>query len=413
MSASSGWDTDVVVVGGGIAGSTTALHLVRAGLRVIIVEQRRFPRDKPCGEGLLPHGVEQLAALGLGDVLEAAQAQPFLGIRYHSQGAIADGDFASGATGRGVRRRHLDEAVQQRAVHEGAELCHDTARDFRFHDEGVEVVLATGRRLRARLLIGADGPRSKVRHAARLDGGPPTHGRYAIRQHFRLGTGATLPERVEVYAQRGHELYLTPVEPGVVGLAALCERAVMQSGEGKPEERLRQLLRAAPASLTDRLAGADPLGPALACGPLRVKAKRVHGAHTLLVGDAAGYVDAITGEGMSLALSTARFAAEATVATLRDGLSARAAFRRYASERARVFRDHALLTHGLVFLARRPLLVRRAIGRLAHEPDLFTRLLEVNDGRRSFFSLGVVDLLKLGIGKSPPPQREPLRTLTA
>ncbi|MFZ9888437.1 MAG: NAD(P)/FAD-dependent oxidoreductase, partial [Myxococcota bacterium] len=156
-----------------------------------------------------------------------------------------------------------------------------------------------------------------------------------------------------------------------------------------------------PASLTDRLGGAEPLGPALACGPLRVKAKRVYGDKTLLVGDAAGYVDAITGEGMSLALSTAGFAAEAAVATLRDGVSMRAAFRRYAQERARVFRDHALLTHGLVFLARHPVLVRRAIGRLAHEPSLFTRLLEVNDGRRSFLSLGVVDLLKLGVGRSP------------
>lgn len=397
-------DADVLVIGGGLAGSATALSLARAGKSVIVVEKRRFPRDKPCGEGLLPHGVEELTALGFGQTLDDAKAQPFVGIRYRCHGARADGDFADGARGRGVRRRLLDDAVQQRAIQEGAHLENATARSFELSDGGVRARLGDGRELRARLLVGADGPRSKVRHALGLDGGAPREGRYAIRQHFELARGVPLPDRVEVTALHGHELYLTPVQPGVVGIAALCERRVMQSGEGAPAARLAALLEGAHDAVRERLQGSQPAGPAMACGPLRVKARRTWSTRALLVGDAAGYVDAITGEGMSLALGTSALAVKALVDVLEGRAGERAAFTRYARGRAAIFRDHALLTHGLVFLARRPVLVRRAIGRLAHEPALFTRLLAVNDGRRPFFSLGIADLLKLGVGKAPPVQ---------
>ena len=121
----------------------------------------------------------------------------------------------------------------------------------------------------------------------------------------------------------------------------------------------------------------------------------------MLVGDAAGYVDAITGEGMSLALSMAELAARAILDARAGHATVAAAFRAYERGRARLFRDHAILTHGLVFLARHPWLARRAVARLAKEPELFTRLLAVNDGRRSLVSLGIVDALKLAAGSRP------------
>ena len=412
-------DADVLIVGGGLAGSATAIGLARRGLSSLIIDKADFPRDKPCGEGLLPHGVSLLSDLGLADVLAGADAQPFEGILYHCGDVVARGDFRAPAlrgggdedsaarawTGLGVRRRILDDAIRQRAAtFPGVSFLHSNVKSVvqvsLDTDVVAQVVLADGRTLSGRFLVGADGPRSVVRHTLGLDGGPPRRKRFALRRHYRaLGP---LPRRVEVHVERDHELYVTPVATGVIGVAALCEQPLMKAQTGDPGDRLATLIRACPL-VHAHVDLETPESRALACGPLRVRSRTVTQGLAVLVGDAAGYVDAITGEGMSLALQTAVFAADA-IADTADGADIRRAFSTYRRRRARVFRDHAILTFGLVELAQHPRLARRAIARLAKEPALFSRLLAVNDGQRTFFSLGLADLLKLAVGSSPPAQ---------
>jgi 2-polyprenyl-6-methoxyphenol hydroxylase-like FAD-dependent oxidoreductase len=272
-------------------------------------------------------------------------------------------------------------------------------------DDGATLTLDDGRRLRGRVVVGADGPRSTVRHTLGLDGGPPRRARYALRRHFRLAKGTPLPDRVEVHVGDDHEMYVTPVaaadgsDDAVVGVAALCEKSLMTGAQGRPDERLDALVSRCPP-LAARLAGAVADGPALSCGPLRVHVRDVAVGRAVLVGDAAGYVDAITGEGMSLALHTAMLAS-ASVLDVVGGAPVAGAFARYRRARAAIFRDHALLTLGLVELARRPFFAKRVIARLAREPALFSRLLDVNNGTTPLSSFGVGNLLKLVIGSSP------------
>ncbi len=391
-------DADVVVAGGGLAGAATAIALRTRGLSVIVCDKASFPREKACGEGLLPHGLELLQELGIGDVVDDCGGRPFSGILYHCQGVIARGDFEGGQHGRGLRRRELDAAVRARAAARGVQLVQGNVSAVDVDDTGASLRLSDGQMLRGRFVVGADGPRSVIRHGLGLDGGAPTSGRYALRQHFRLRVGAAVPDRVEVHVGDGHELYVTPVADDVVGVAALCEKRVMGAGEGKPADRLWSLIaRCVP--LAQRLEGCAPDGAALTCGPLRVKSRGVWRGRCVLVGDAAGYVDAITGEGMSLALKTAMLAADAIADVVAGGSLSRC-FERYRQRRMQAFRDHAILTLGLVELARHPVFAKRTIARLARDPALFTRLLAVNNGTRPLLSLGLGDLAKLALGSS-------------
>jgi menaquinone-9 beta-reductase len=393
----------VLIAGGGLAGATTALLLGRAGVRCVVVDKASFPRDKPCGEGLLPHGVETLQSMGVGHLIDLAAAQSFVGIRYHCGGVVADGDFVEGV-GRGVRRRVLDEGMRSSAASVGAAFVQghvDTASEDK---HGVQLRLRDGTTLRGDVLVGADGPRSVVRHSLGLDGGVKPGGRYALRQHFKLAQDVDMPKRVEVHMGVGYELYLTPCAPGVVGLAALVAHERMRSDVGPPAQRLQTLVGGVPL-IAERLRGSEAVTDAMTCGPLRVRARAVHTNRTVLVGDAAGYVDAITGEGMSLALKTARAAAAAIEQRVQGNARA---FSVYRTQRRRLFFDHAVLTHGLVWLAQHPRLAERAIARLAHEPALFGRLLSVNNGTKPLWHLSPLDLIKLAVGKSPHRMRAQL-----
>jgi flavin-dependent dehydrogenase len=186
--------------------------------------------------------------------------------------------------------------------------------------------------VRAKWLVAADGLHSAVRRGVGIRAAAGRPRRYGVRRHFRVPVWS---EFVEVHWSRWGEAYVTPVEPDLVGVAILSR--------GQPD--LAWFPR-----LAERLAGAER-GPARGCGPLRQVVSRRVAGRVLLVGDAAGYEDALTGEGISLAV---RQAAAVVKAVVDDDPSS------YETAWHRITRDYRLLTRGLV-LASTPRVVRRAI----------------------------------------------------
>ncbi|MFD7730282.1 NAD(P)/FAD-dependent oxidoreductase [Kitasatospora phosalacinea] len=331
---------DLLVVGGGPAGLATAIHAARAGLSVTVLEPRATPIDKACGEGLMPGAVRALERLGV----EVA-GRPFAGIRYLSaDGArTAEARFRSGH-GLGVRRTALHAALAARADQLGVRRL--AARADGLHSAR-HAVTAGG--LTARHLVAADGLHSPVRRALGLHRPAPGRfpARYGQRRHFALEPWSDL---VEVHWSRHAEAYVTPVADGTVGVAVL-------GSERLPFDRQ---LAAFPALLR-RLGGAQG-GPVRGAGPLRQRAgARVRG-RVLLVGDAAGYLDALTGEGVALALASA----EAAVRCL-------AADRPAAYERAwrRATRPYRLLTSALLAARHHPWLGPRVVPLAAALPPVF------------------------------------------
>lgn len=279
---------DLLVVGGGPAGLATAMHGARAGLEVVLVERRNGPIDKACGEGLMPHTVRHLHRLGV-----HAPGKPFRGISYLDGDRRVDAPFTCG-TGRGIRRTALHAALLEAATRAGVRIVHEEMGDVSQDETSVQA----GQR-RARYLAAADGLHSPIRRSfglARPSAGPR---RWGIRRHVQI---APWSDYVEVHWAAGAEAYVTPVADDCVGIA------VLTSHRGGFDSHFAKF-----PALKERVQG-RPHGPDRAAGPLRQKVSSRTAGRVLLVGDAAGYVDALTGEGLGLAFGAAELLVNCVIA---------------------------------------------------------------------------------------------------
>src|SRR5215472_4148415 len=204
---------DVLIVGGGIAGSSLAILLGREGINVELFERGHFPREKACGEGIMPAGVGVLEKLG---VAEAVGGMPFYGVRYHFGEKIAEGRFPPAGdisvVGRGQRRLRLDSVLFQAAAATAGVRAHIDAPVESINCENGRVtgVCASGNLYRAGLVVAADGAHSRIRQQLGLDTRPERK-RFGVRAHFRLALNREQPAWVDVFVGRGYELYVTPL----------------------------------------------------------------------------------------------------------------------------------------------------------------------------------------------------------
>ncbi|MGH7361072.1 MAG: NAD(P)/FAD-dependent oxidoreductase [Candidatus Methylomirabilales bacterium] len=324
-----GGRTQVVVVGGGPAGAVAALAAARRGAEVLLLDRARFPRPKPCGQFVGPAGARLLGAHGLWEAVRGAGARPLAGMRIEvPDGSVLLGRFPGGlaASGRdspaafALSRESLDAALLNRARLAGVRILEGVrVLDVQAGASHVVVLALAGRRvltLRAEWVIGADGRHSAVARALGL-----RRRLLRLRRFGLLADFADFPDGsrlAEVFVGRQAYCIVNPMGDGRACVGVVTDWRVEACRAGLSGLLAGQL--AAFPTVARRAGGARLVGGLYGVGPLAFRRDPPGAGRTLLVGDAAGFYDPLTGEGVTAALQTGALAG----ALLADGLAAAA-----------------------------------------------------------------------------------------
>lgn len=449
-------EADVLVVGGGPAGSTVATLLARRGWKVVLLDRARFPRPKACGECINPGGVALLRRLGLFAAVRALPTSRIEGWELVTE----HGDRASGrfgpevSAGLAVARERLDHALLLVARGEGVRVeegvtvraAHPAGPDGMHSGPGparggssdraahsaprVHVVERDGTRSvrSARIVVGADGLQSIVARSLGSPTRPPCIRKVSLTARLRTVAGPTpdrpTPESATASAAPGSgsdppprsthrrlprasgRLVLT--DEGTLGLAPVgaggwnATVVVDAADQGReiasdPEAFLRTRLDRHVDGWSD---GVAVVGGPWASGPFDRPRKRIAGGGIVLVGDAAGYFDPLTGQGIFRALRSAELAATSIDTALRRGRPSGAPFARYARAVDDAFSPGRRLQRVIEGVVERGWSRRLAVSRLGRVPAALGALIRVTgDARPCSTLLGVPTLRALTFGR--------------
>ncbi|HEY3257472.1 MAG TPA: geranylgeranyl reductase family protein, partial [Gemmatimonadaceae bacterium] len=385
-------DAQVVVVGGGPAGSSSAYFMARAGIDVMVLDRARFPRDKPCSEYLSPQASRVLQAMDALASVESSGAAELTGMRVHApNGATIHGEFASNHGYRGfrdrglaVRRTILDAILLQRAREAGARVeeairITDVVRNERGRVTGVMAVSSgsSPKTIAADLVIGADGLRSVIGRRLGLIRASRWPRRIALITHYRNVRGSRLFG--EMHVDRGGYLGIAYVGKGLTNVAVVVPVSRAAEVAADRTEFLESWIAERPP-IAELFREAERVDPVRATGPFASAARRAWTPGAALVGDAADFFDPFTGEGIYTALRGGELLAghvAQSVADARRGLSGDDAIRGYDRARRAEFsgkwRVERLVGAAVAF----PALINRAATVLSRRRDMADLLVGV------------------------------------
>lgn len=295
---------DVVVVGGGLAGCAAAIHLARSGAQVLVLEKQDYPAHKLCGEFLSTEVQGLLERLGVWRAIEAAHPH-----RIHRTRITAPNgrtfEAALPGTALGLSRYRLDALLAAAAREAGATVLPRTEVQAVEGSLGTGFVVTAGTAVfRARAVVGSYGKQGKLDRTLARALTRPAKARVAFKMHF---DGVHLPHLIELHAFAGGYCGLSHIEDGGVNACWIADAEVLKTAGGKPEQMIATSFQANP-HLAARFAAMQPRWERyLSVSQIRFRPKGAFAGDVCLMGDTAGMIAPLCGDGMAMALRTAEW----------------------------------------------------------------------------------------------------------
>lgn len=358
---------DVAIAGGGPAGSSAALALAAAGLQTLVIDKAQFPRNKACGEYLSAGAVEQLRELGLEEALSPLAA-PLDGIRLSGNGVRVELPFSR--PGWSLPRSLLDDEMLRAARARGAAFLQARVEEAREEESGCLLTVRepsgeTGH-VRARFVIGADGAQSIVARKNGLSVAARGEQRFALGGHY-AGL-RDLGRFVEMFVEGGSYFAVNPFDAAHANIMVIVREKDLTARKDDVDQFIRERARALSGDAA-RFSEARLEGKRIAVGPLAHTTRALTRGNTLLAGDAAGFIDPFTGQGVYLGLRAGRSAARAIVAAVAKPSSARTAIENYSADLAGEMRRRGKLARIVRSFVGSHMLSQRVARNVQRDPE--------------------------------------------
>lgn len=385
----------VLIVGGGPAGLAAAIVLAKEKIFSLVIEKAKWPRDKVCGEGVMPAGVSFLKKYGVFDKLPDDGYYLFEGVCYFNKNVVAYGHFEN-ASGLGIRRLHLSAALLATAKeNKYIEIWdHSKLMDISQSSSGIKATIQKNSQKKIlpeifSLIIGADGLRSQVKKICNLQGtAPGKQKRWGARQHYAI---TPWNDHVEIHWSNGVEIYVTPSGKNRIEIAFLWDKDQFQP---RKKDWFTSLLEVFP-EVHHKIQKAPSLSEAKGIGPLAVGCSSSVADRVILIGDANTYLDGITGEGISLAFEQAILVGEILPDLIRKNTLKKQHLQKIESAFLPGKKRYVTLTKLALLLTRYPFLRCIVIRSLSRCPEVFQHFLEANMGTRSLFKFPLLSCWRL------------------
>ncbi len=313
------FDCDVLITGGGPSGSALAYYLAKAGIKVIVVESQKFPRDKICGDAVSAVALSELDKMGITNLEEFSKANQINDVALFIEQEKITVDLTRSEElpfqGRVIPRLKLDNWIYEAALKAGAIFLEDTRLiNYSIYEDYVSIEIKCGvnnRVLKSKLIAGADGSNSTV--ARKLNGNKPSEAYQllGLRAYYEDVNGPT--DRCDIFFTGDNFpglFWLFPTGPGTANVGSAMIARTIPPNQTHVKTLLNNQTRNN-NNLAERI-GKGKIRGKIHGWPLTFQDPKaaIVGDHVLLVGDAAGLINPLSGDGIQYALLSARWAAE-------------------------------------------------------------------------------------------------------